>query len=68
MATQTIQHQATTVVPASGKGIWEKVVSFFGSVAHTLEPYFGPANLDYLESDYTSDLSVHERVRGEGYL
>ena len=45
-----------------GESIVEKVKGFVSSIVYAMGPFFGPASLDYLESDYRSSLTMKERA------
>ena len=63
MATQVIRQQTSIGMGVVEVGeVWEDIASFFSSVAHVLEPYFGPARLDYLDKEYRDTLSVREKA------
>ena len=66
MSTMTMNPEALVSRPKEGSEhwgkVWGKVKGFFGEVRYAMEPFFGPARLDFLEDKYTAGLSPVERI------
>jgi hypothetical protein len=59
MATVAIRN--TAVVPANETRGEGRFRSIYNAIVHTLEPYFGPGNLDLLASKNRTKLSEREK-------
>lgn len=68
MVSQVIRQQAGIRLGMGGGEVWTGVTSFFSSIAHVLEPYFGPARLDYLDKEYRETLSVRDKTLADADL
>ena len=66
MATVAIRN--TAVVPANETRGESKVRSIYNAIVHTLEPYFGPGNLDLLAPENRSNLSEQDKGIVDGYF
>ena len=67
MATTAIRN-TESVAPARENRGTSKFRSIYNAIAHALEPYFGPGNLDLLAAENRSKLTEREKGIIDAYF